>query len=79
MGKIGIYASTSKLMDIRIHYGDEKFKFNLYEELVVNENKINSELKEQPSAYSFNSMLKKKLIRRMKDREKEKEKIYGRL
>ena len=79
MGKIGRYASSSSLMDISIHFGDEKFRFNLFEELVVNENKINTELKEQPSAYGFISMLQKKLIRRMKDREREKDKIYGRL
>jgi hypothetical protein len=79
MGKIGRYASTSNLMEIAIHYGNEKFRFNLFEELVVNENKINTELKEQPSCYGFISMLQKKLIRRMKDKEKEKDKVYGKL
>jgi hypothetical protein len=66
-------------MDVSIRYGEEKFKFNLFEELIINENKINTELKEQPSSYGFISMLQKKLIRRMKDKEREKDKTYGRL
>ena len=63
-------------MNITISYGTETFDFNLFKELVIDENKIDSEIKEQPSAYAFLGMLHKKLIRVMKDKEKEAEKKY---
>ena len=63
-------------MDIKISYGDESFDFNLFKELIIDENKIDSEIKDQPSAYAFLSMLHKKLIRKLKDKEKEAEKKY---
>lgn len=58
-------------MNIRIKYGDELFKFNLYEELVINENKINNELKQQPSYYGFMGLLLIKLQRSKDDAEAE--------
>lgn len=76
MKKLNKFALESKLMDIKISYGDESFNFNLFKELVIDENKIDSEIKEQPSAYAFLAMLHKKLIRRLKDKEKEAEKKY---
>jgi len=71
------FAGKSKLMDITIKYGTEKFKFNLFEELVINENKINSELKDQPSSYGFLLLLHKKLIRIKDDLEIEKDKTWA--
>lgn len=71
------YSQESDLMNISITYGDELFDFNLYAEVVVNENKINDEIKNQPSSYSFLGMLHKKLLRKAKDAEKEKEKTYA--
>jgi len=76
-GNIKKYGKGSNLMNISINYGEEEFHFNLIEELVVDENMINGEIKEQPSAYAFLSMLHKKLIRRAKDKEKEMEKTYA--
>ena len=58
------YSNSSSLMNIKIKYGEEIFKFNLKEELEINEDKINSELKEQPSIYGFLTLLHKKLMRR---------------
>lgn len=67
----------SKLMNINIKYGSERIRFNLYEELVVSEDRINSELKEQPASFGFLSLLHKKLSRIKDDCEAEKDKIWG--
>lgn len=77
--KIQEYAKASSLMQIKITYGKEVFNFNLYDEVSVNENIINSQIKEQPSSYAFISMLHKKLIRIKNDKEKEMEKIYAKM
>lgn len=68
--KINQYAGNSSLMDIEITYGDEVFKFNLFEELQINENIINKEITMQPSSYAFLGMLHKKLVRASKEKEK---------
>jgi len=73
------YASSSKLMNVRIKYGEELFKFNLFEELVINENKISSEIKDQPGVYGFLLLLHKKLVRISKDLEVEVDKKYAEL
>lgn len=71
------YAWNSKIMEISISYGDDKFSFNLNSEILVDENRINEEIKEQPSAYSFLGMLHVKLERIKDDRKKEMEKAYS--
>ena len=71
------FSMGSKLMNINIKYGTEKIKFNLYEELVVSEDRINTELKEQPATFGFLSLLHKKLNRIKDDLEAEKDKIWG--
>ena len=76
MKRLNKYALESALMDITISYGNEKFEFNLFKELVIDENKIDSEIKEQPTSYAFLSMLHKKLIRVMSDKEREADKKY---
>lgn len=77
--KLITQARNSSLMDIRIVYGKEEITFNLFEEVVVDENKINQEIKNQPSVYAYLNMLYKKLIRVAKSREKEMEKRYANL
>jgi len=80
MGKISNlqkYATKSKLMDIKIVYQGERIKFNLFEELVINENKVNSELKDQPGYYGFLLLLHKKLIRVSEDKKIEADKLWG--
>jgi len=76
-GKIIQYAMRSELMNVKFSYGDEEYSFNLFSELVVNENVINKEIKEQPSSYAFLGMLHKKLIRIAKDKERQAEKIWS--
>lgn len=65
------YAETSSLMDITVNFGDEKFSFNLFNEVSVDENKINHEIQMQPSTYAFLNMLYKKLVRVAVDKEKQ--------
>lgn len=72
-------ASKTNLMEISISYGTERFNFNLYQELVVNERNINHELMVQPTSYAFLSLLHKKLYRKQKDMEQELNKIYAKL
>ena len=62
MSRLNKYARKSDLMKVQIRYGDEIFKFNLYQETRIEENSINKELQNQPSSYSFLIMLHKKLI-----------------
>lgn len=71
------YAWGSKIMDVSIAYGEEKFKFNLNSEIIIDENRINEEIKEQPSAYAFLGMLHIKLERTMNDKKKEMEKTWA--
>jgi len=73
------YLNKSPLMDVRIKYGSEVFKFNLYEELIIDENKINTELQEQPSYYGFMGLLLIKLQRSKDDAEAELNKITAKL
>jgi hypothetical protein len=77
--KIPEYAASSKLMNILVTYGDEEFSFNLYEELSIEEDRINSEAQLQPSSYAFLNMLYKKLFRLNKQMEQRLEKKYKRL
>lgn len=79
MKKIRKYAEISSLMDIKINFSDESFKFNLFKELRVDENTINREIQEQPSSYAFLSMLNVKLKRIAKDKEAEMKKVYATL
>lgn len=66
-------------MDISIKYGDEKINFNLFEELIINENKINEEIKEQPSYYGFLLILKSKLERLKNDKQASVDKLFAEL
>lgn len=67
----------SKLMDIFIKFNKESFKFNLFEELKIDEGTINSEIMEQPTYYAFLAVLAVKLNKRALDLEKELNKIYA--
>lgn len=75
MSKLKKYSKGSNLMNIKIKYGSEKFSFNLYQEMIVNENTINKEIKEQSTHYAFLSMLQTRLARSRDDTQAEFEKI----
>lgn len=79
MKKLLSFAEKSTLMNIRIKYGTENFQFNLFEELQVNENIINDEIKVQPSISGFLGTLLTKLERIREDKEAEMQKIYHKL
>lgn len=49
--------SKSDLMNIKITYNGEIFRFNLYDEVRISEASLNKEIKVQPSYYGFISML----------------------
>ena len=77
MKKVRKYAKTSDLMNVKITFKAESFHFNLFEELRIDEDTINKEIQEQPSAYAFLAMLHVKLIRVAKDKKAEMEKAYA--
>lgn len=75
--KLKAYVEKSNLMDIKLKYNGETFKFNLHTELSINPDRINQELKEQPSHYSFLLLLQSKLLVTKEDREREMNKAYA--
>jgi|LSQX01.2.fsa_nt_gb hypothetical protein len=79
MKKLIKYSEKSNLMNIRIKMGPEIFRFNLFEELKVNENFINDEIASQPTIQGFLGTLFVKLDRIKSDKEAEVEKVYAEL
>jgi hypothetical protein len=79
MGNLIKYANKSKLMNLFIRYGDEKFKFNLFEEAQINEDIIQRELKDQPSAYGFLGVLHAKIKKKEADVETSCKRKYAEL
>lgn len=75
--RIKLYSKTSSVMDVNIIFGHEQFTFNLYDEIIISEEKLNKEVMDQPTAYSFLLMLSKKLLSSMKDKEKEMDKRFS--
>ncbi len=67
----------SELMKVSLELGDEKYIFNLYEELSIREFHISDELKEQAKNYAFLGMLHKKLIKIVKDQKIQLDKKFG--
>lgn len=57
MGKLKKYARSSNLMNFEIKYGSKTIEFNLYQELRIDENTINTDIENQPQIYSFIKML----------------------
>ena len=77
--KILRYAKRSNIMDVSITMGKKKFTFNLHDELLINAETIEDELKDQPSYYGYLGMLKNKLQRKVDDMKIEINKKYANL
>lgn len=77
--KLAKLSRISSIMDISLKYGDEVIKFNLNDELKIDEAKINYELKTQPSYYGFLSLLEKRLERVEADKKAELVKVESEL
>jgi len=75
--KLDKYITRSSINDITIKYGKETFNFNLVEELSINENKINEELKEQPSYYGFLLLLQSRLLTVKEDTQRQADSKYA--
>ena len=78
MGKLVKYSKKLSVMDIILSYQNETIKFNLHDELAIHEDDIDRELRDQPRIYSFLSMLHKKLIKHVSEKEAIKERAYAR-
>ena len=69
MSRLQKYAQKSSLMDISIALENgEKFRFNLFEELQISEDRLNYEAMDQPSSYAFLGMLFRQLVKVVEDR-----------
>jgi len=80
MRKLNKIASESELTTINItHPQLGKIRFNLFDELIINEQVVNRELSEQPSTYAYLGILHKKLNRMVKSQEMEVEKVYSKV
>jgi len=77
--KLRKLAENSKLMEIEIIYGDEFIHFNLYQELAVNESRLNEEIKEQPSHFAFISMIAAMLSTEVARKQGQVDKRYARI
>lgn len=64
---------------ITIKYGKETITFNLAEELIITEAKLDKELKEQPSYYGFLLLFHKKLITKFEDLKLSRRRTWGKL
>ncbi len=79
MGKLKRLIRKSKVMDISIDYNGEKINFNLHQELRVNEDIINEQLKDQPTHYGFLLMLRARLISKLAQAKKDKSERHSEL
>lgn len=77
MRKLQNYAEKSSLMTISVERDGEIFKFNLFEEIQINEAAVSKELKSQPSSYAFLTMLHTELLRKLALSKVEEEKAYA--
>lgn len=75
MSRLQKYAQKSNLMDIAITLENgEKFRFNLFQELQISEERLNYEAMDQPSSYAFLGMLYRHMVKVTEDRKLEMEK-----
>lgn len=68
-------AKESKLNNIKIKLGDQVIRFNLFDELIVNENNLTDESLEQPLMYGYLGMVHQKLTRLRADAQQEVDKM----
>lgn len=77
--KLKKLTTKSSVLEIRIKYNEEIIKFNLADELAIDENRINQELQEQPSYYGFLTLLLVKLNRVKDDKKASLERLESEL
>lgn len=75
--RLQFLAKQSKFSKISLVVNEEVIKFNLFDELRVNSDNVNSELNNQPAVYSYLSSILANLLRDYKMKVVEKEKIYS--
>lgn len=71
------YAKSSQLMNIQIKVGNELISFNLYEELKIDDNVLNRELKGQAPSQAFLIIVHKNLIKEISTMELDLKKIIA--
>lgn len=79
MSKISKLLKKTDLMNINIKYGEQKIRFNLKDELAINENQLNKEISQQPSHYGFLLILLNKLDKVKKVAKADLDKLEGKL
>lgn len=71
--------SKLQVNNIRIVFGEDLIKFNLFTELKINEDKLDDEIKLQPAYYGFLVTVHKKLTTRFESLKQERKRLYSRL
>lgn len=79
MGKLGDIARGASLLDITITVNGEKVRFNLYKELRIQSNDLNSDILAQPRLYSFLSMVYSECKLKEEEAEAAAKRIYAEL
>jgi len=77
MSRLKKFAKKSDLMNVKIAVGKEKFNFNLFKEIVIDEDQLSKDIKDQPSAYAFLTMLHAKLVKHKKQIETDKDRAFS--
>ena len=68
---------NSDFSNVSLKINGETIKFNVKDELAINEGIIQRELKDQPSMYAYVGLLHRKVVRYAKDLELEAQRIYA--
>ena len=76
--KLAFLAKKSKFSKVSLVINEEVIKFNLFDELRVNQDNVNSELNNQPAVYSYLTSILANLTKDYKKKLLEKEKIFAR-
>ena len=73
--KLSLLAIKTSLLDIKLKIGTENIRFNLFEELAINTQKINDELINQPTHFAYLSVVMIKLKKKKDALEAELQKL----
>ena len=73
--KLSLLARKTSLLDIKLKIGTENIRFNLFEELAINTQKINDELINQPTHFAYLSVVMIKLKKKKDALEAELQKL----
>lgn len=78
MSSLKSYRSL-KVNNIKIIFDGQTIKFNLFKELAINEDRLDKEIKNQPSYYGFLLLIQKKLLTKFENLKQDRKRLYAKL